>query len=156
MPDLKNITTCPPTEELRELIASALPSEEQAACTAHLDSCSSCQAKLEELATEGTNLSQVVERLHAGDPQATSAYWPALQAAALQVHQAETLQPTPRRRERSLDFLQPATDSAYLGRVAHFDIMRLLGQGGMGMVLEACDSRLQRHVAIKVLDPELA
>ena len=54
------------------------------------------------------------------------------------------------------DFLQPATDAAYLGRLAHFDVMRVLGRGGMGVVLEAFDSRLQRNVALKVLDPELA
>ena len=44
----------------------------------------------------------------------------------------------------SLHFLQPATDSAYLGRLAHFDVMRVIGRGGMGLVLEAFDSRLQR------------
>ncbi|MFO0917784.1 MAG: serine/threonine-protein kinase [Planctomycetaceae bacterium] len=32
--------------------------------------------------------------------------------------------------------------------------MRVIGQGGMGIVLEAFDPRLQRSVAIKVLDPE--
>jgi WD40 repeat protein len=55
-----------------------------------------------------------------------------------------------------LQFLQPPTDPAYLGRLAHFDVMRVLGRGGMGVVLEAFDSKLQRHVALKVLDPDLA
>jgi pullulanase/glycogen debranching enzyme len=34
-----------------------------------------------------------------------------------------------------------------LGRLAHFDVMRVIGRGGMGIVLEAFDSRLRRHVA---------
>jgi Serine/threonine protein kinase len=34
--------------------------------------------------------------------------------------------------------------------------MRVIGRGGMGIVLEAFDSRLQRSVALKVLDPEVA
>ncbi|OYV84688.1 MAG: serine/threonine protein kinase, partial [Planctomycetia bacterium 21-64-5] len=34
--------------------------------------------------------------------------------------------------------------------------MRVVGRGGMGVVLEAFDSRLHRNVAVKVLDPELA
>ena len=50
-------------------------------------------------------------------------------------------------------FLQPATDTAYLGRLAHFDVMRVLGRGGMGVVLEAFDSRLQRNVASRCSIP---
>ena len=34
--------------------------------------------------------------------------------------------------------------------------MRVVGRGGMGIVLHAIDTCLQRDVAIKVLDPELA
>ena len=41
-----------------------------------MDSCCGCQAKLEEIATEGTNLSQVVKQLDQAEPMATSAYWP--------------------------------------------------------------------------------
>ncbi len=153
---MKNTTTCPQTDELRQLLSNDLSGERQQECAEHMDSCTCCQAKLEEIATDGTNLSSVVKHLHEADPLATSAYWPALKALDADVHPAVTLQSPARVRDTSLTFLQPATDAAYLGRIAHFDVMRLLGRGGMGVVLEAFDSKLQRHVAIKVLDPELA
>ena len=121
-----------------------------------MDTCQCCQATLEAIATEGTELSKVVKQLHDAEPTATSAYWPALKA--LQAIDEPTVTPHPpaQPRDVSLSFLQPASDSAYLGRLAHFDVMRVLGRGGMGVVLEAFDSRLRRNVAIKVLDPELA
>ena len=34
--------------------------------------------------------------------------------------------------------------------------MRILGRGGMGIVLHAVDTCLERDVAIKILDPELS
>jgi serine/threonine protein kinase len=153
---MKITTTCPPTDELQQLLEGTLVDQRQAECTEHLDSCGCCQAKLEEIATGGTNLSQVVEKLHEADPLATSAYWPAMKALDNSGQQPVAVQPSPRVRNLSLDFLQPSTDGAYLGRLAHFDVMRVLGRGGMGVVLEAFDSKLQRHVAIKVLDPDLA
>lgn len=154
---MKINTECPPPEELRQLLDGSLSGDRQEACTAHMDSCTCCQAKLENIATDGTNLSSLVQSLHESEPSSQSAYWPALKSldAAVQM----TVIPPPavgRSREVSLSFLQPATDAAYLGRLAHFDVMRVLGRGGMGIVLEAFDSRLQRNVALKVLDPELA
>jgi serine/threonine protein kinase len=86
----------------------------------------------------------------------TSAYWPVLNALSKESSSAGGTKTVARTRTRSLSFLQPATDPAYLGRMAHFDVMRVLGQGGMGIVVEAFDSHLQRNVALKVLDPELA
>lgn len=154
---MNTMTNCPPPDELRQLLDGTLSGDRQAACTSHMDACTCCQAKLEQLATEGTNLSSLVQSLHESEPSTNSAYWPALKSldAAVQV----TVIPPPaagRRRDVSLSFLQPASDAAYLGRLAHFDVMRVLGRGGMGIVLEAFDSRLQRNVALKVLDPELA
>ncbi len=52
---------------------------------------------------------------------------------------------------------KPSDDPAYLGRLDHFEIARIIGRGGgMGIVLEAFDTHLQRQVAIKVLNPEFA
>lgn len=168
---MNTTTNCPQTEELRQLLGSQLSGEQQQQYTDHLDRCPCCQQKLEELATEGTNLSSVVEHLTSAEPMATSAYWPALREIDAAIAQAVgnqagmkgnavvTPPPTerkPKRGEPTLDFLDPPTDPSYLGRLAHFDVMRVLGRGGMGVVLEAFDSKLQRHVAIKVLDPEVA
>lgn len=158
---MKPITPCPHTDELRQLLDNSLSGERQQECTEHMDSCPCCQARLESVATEGTNLSQVVRGLTDSEPQATSAYWPAFRAvesddSGLKATSADTPAiAVARTRDVSLRFLQPASDSAYLGRLAHFDVMRVLGRGGMGVVLEAFDSRLHRNVALKILDPEL-
>jgi len=149
-------TVCPTTEELKKLLDSSLSGDRQQACTTHMDSCEVCQHKLEELATGGTNLSSIVQNLHDSQPVANSAYWPALRAVEENANYAVTTPPETRIRDSSLSFLGPATDAAYLGRIGHFDVMRILGRGGMGVVLEAFDTKLQRHVAIKVLDGDLS
>lgn len=52
--------------------------------------------------------------------------------------------------------LQPAPEVHIIGRVAHYDIIKCLGRGGMGTVFEAFDTKLFRPVAIKFMASSLA
>jgi WD40 repeat protein/serine/threonine protein kinase len=55
-----------------------------------------------------------------------------------------------------LDFLAPSQKPGALGRLGHYEVLAVVGKGGMGMVLRAFDEKLHRVVAIKALAPQLA
>ena len=55
----------------------------------------------------------------------------------------------------SLAFLAPPIDPDEIGWLAHYRVLKVLGQGGMGIVFHAEDTQLQRPVALKVIRPEI-
>jgi formylglycine-generating enzyme required for sulfatase activity/serine/threonine protein kinase len=56
----------------------------------------------------------------------------------------------------SLAFLQPCDTPGRIGKIDHYEVVEVVGQGGMGVVLRAFDTKLSRIVAVKVMAPELA
>jgi serine/threonine protein kinase len=160
-----NADPCPATGELDRLILGRLPEARTKAVTDHLDRCPECQLRVESLAAGGDPLlTTTVRRCVAERPPADSALWPALSAAAAEVS-ATALMPPPsgvsRRTgaptgELKLTFLRPTDTPDRIGKLGQFDVIREVGRGGMGVVLHAYDPCLQRDVAVKVLDPQLA
>lgn len=53
-------------------------------------------------------------------------------------------------------FLKPPLQSDELGRLADYRVLQIVGQGGMGIVFRADDTRLSRVVALKVMQPRFA
>jgi len=58
--------------------------------------------------------------------------------------------------EAALSWLTPPRRAHSLGRVAHYEVLEVIGRGGMGIVVRAFDEKLHRVVAIKMLTPALA
>ena len=64
-------------------------------------------------------------------------------------HQAESLASV-------LHLLGPTDDPQMLGRIGPYEVVGVIGRGGMGVVFKAFDAPLNRFVAIKMLLPHLA
>ena len=60
----------------------------------------------------------------------------------------------------SLAFLKPCDSPGRLGKLVgkagEYEVIEVVGQGGMGAVLRALDTKLSRIVAVKIMAPELA
>lgn len=51
---------------------------------------------------------------------------------------------------------EPSPASVGVRRIAHYEIQTRIGEGGMGVVYRATDTKLRRSVALKVLHPSVA
>lgn len=155
--------SCPDVSRLKHLLDGNTPDEEQAELVGHLDHCEGCQHCLEELATGGSDCTAMVRHVDKDTPPHDSAYWRVVRELAAAPDVTRIERPRANRipdndedDDLNLDFLQPAEAPGALGRLGHFDVTQVIGQGGMGVVLKGFDSHLQRFVALKVLAPRLA
>ncbi|MGP0067129.1 MAG: protein kinase domain-containing protein [Isosphaeraceae bacterium] len=134
-------------DRLKSYLDDDLSPDDQAELAGHLDHCSTCQQAIERLAA-GSRLWDGLRHL-GGDADAPMTGLPAGGSrgkSRLRIG----------REGPELDFLAPSDNPAYLGRLGPYDVIDVLGEGGMGIVLKAFDPSLNRVVAIKVLAPQLA
>jgi serine/threonine-protein kinase len=127
------------TTDLQLAIDGKLAPDREQLLFQHLEQCEACGAAIEELAG--------------------GAAWCAEAAALLAGDELD--QAVPSREDWSdVDFtvehLEASDEPNVLGRLGGYDVLEIIGRGGMSVVLRGLDHELNRYVAIKVLAPHLA
>jgi serine/threonine protein kinase len=118
----------------------------------HLESCLQCQQKLMGLSGDETFWKTQREMLRPLDGD---------ESASGTIHRYRSGEFAVRPRyvvDESMlkDILAAPSHPEMLGRLGRYEIERIIGAGGMGIVLKGYDSELNRPVAIKLLAPHLA
>jgi serine/threonine protein kinase/tetratricopeptide (TPR) repeat protein len=174
---MTGVAACPSPEELRELALGLLSEAASEARAAHVEQCSACLAALRNLQVQDPLLDALAQPTASQarqDDQEIQTLLDRLRAvpvlhmvSATCVSPGETSSsnagptPAPGRGAAANDFSLAALLAApqrpdELGRLGPYRVLKVLGRGGMGMVFEAHDPQLDRHVALKALLPSLA
>jgi eukaryotic-like serine/threonine-protein kinase len=137
---------------VKKIFLEAAEQPDEAARVAYLDRACGDDAGLRD---------RVEALLRSHDPAGSFLASPAV--APPQRHELETqrvdssaTQDDENEADDALGFLQPSTRLDSLGSLGHYEILKVLGKGGFGIVFRAFDETLQRIVAIKVLSAHIA
>jgi eukaryotic-like serine/threonine-protein kinase len=156
---------CPSRAELQALLHGDLDAGRSDELTVHVGDCPGCQGEMEAVASgEVPSLPTLVRHLPQYEPPPS--LWKAIDRVVVEVTRTGAYQALPRSDSKvtpvpadvddDLAFLTPTTLPDRIGTFGPFEVIRLIGRGGMGVVLHAFDPDLQRDVALKVLDPDLS
>jgi serine/threonine-protein kinase len=135
------MSICPRPDRLLLLLADDLPEIEQEELVDHLETCPNCRSALDRLAARSGLWNELaLLRDHPPCPP-TGDFSNGAEAGP------------PDHEDIPEGLLEPSDDPGLLGKLGPYDILRLIGRGGMGIVFLARDLGLDRLVAIKLLTP---
>jgi serine/threonine-protein kinase len=142
------------TQRLQLLLADQLSESLQREAAEHVAVCESCRRALESFAGDAAWWAEVQSCLYERAAELRqSAESPKVEVAADggSMHAAEALDV-----DFVVNFLEPCDQAGTLGRVGEYEIVDVIGHGGMGVVLKGFHRELGRFVAVKVITPHLA
>ncbi|OYP28510.1 hypothetical protein CGZ80_26445 [Rhodopirellula sp. MGV] len=124
----------------------------QASVVRHLDHCIDCQKRIESFSGSDNGSLRIVTALQAESRAITSSKstTPPFSTERPIDHTEQSLA------DFAVNFLKPARRDDSIGCLGDFDVISVIGIGGMGIVLKGFDTELNRPVAIKVMSPHLA
>ena len=138
------MSTCPSTDRLLRLLDDGLPEDEHTELVAHLETCDRCRGALDRLAARSGLWDDLP--LLRDDPPCPPTRDVVKDPQAM----------PPGDDELPLGLFDPPDEPGHLGKLGPYDVIRLIGRGGMGLVFLARDRALDRLVAIKLLTPGMA
>lgn len=118
----------------------------------HVEQCSRCQQYLETLAADAQDWRQAAQVL--SDFSSSDDFRSHTAASACPRRAGDW--PSEWTEAMARQLLAPGSHPELLGRIGRYDVERLIGSGGMGIVFKAFDTELNRPVAIKILAPYLS
>ncbi|MDG2013811.1 MAG: serine/threonine-protein kinase [Pirellulaceae bacterium] len=133
---------------LDAMLQSDTPCDDQEELLVHLENCELCQHRLSENAASKEDWKRITEAIASRSGAKGAA--PRIEAPTLDQQTMSWTEST------SKHLLSPPSHPEMLGRLGRYEIEKLIGSGGMGIVFKAFDSELNRSVAIKMLAPYLS